>query len=232
MIKGLGRRPQFDERSRNFPIRTMIAQKKPRSYSWSCPIVLDQGQEGACAGFSFSHEAAARPAKVPDIDADVARQVYRRAKQLDPWPDDDSYEGTSVLAAVQACVERGWYTSYRWAFGLEDVLLALSYQGPVVLGINWYEGMAEPDENGFLQVTGNIVGGHAIATTANSQKKRAVRVLNTWGPEWGQDGTAWISHDDLRRLLSEQGEACVPIGRKVPLLGRIAAAIMNRLPGA
>ena len=53
---------QFDERSRAFPIRALIdADAKPRSYTWQCPVWLDQGTEGACVGFGVSHEAAARP---------------------------------------------------------------------------------------------------------------------------------------------------------------------------
>lgn len=228
MNKGLGRRPSFDERSRNFPIRALIRGASPlRSYTWSCPIYLDQGFEGACTGFAFTHEAAARPVKVPNVSNSIARGIYKRAQDLDEWP-GDNYSGTSILAAVKAAMERGWYTSYRWAFGIEDVCLALGYSGPVVLGINWYDSMGETDRRGFLQVTGNDrPGGHAILATGVNVKQKFVRLHNSWGPGWGLNGDCFITFADLDRLLHEEGEACVPQGRKLPLLTRITGAILN-----
>lgn len=229
MNKGLGRKIQFDDRSRLFPVRALLGSSRPlRSYTWSCPITLDQGYEGACTGFAFTHEAAARPVKVINLKYSNAMEVYRRARALDEWPGED-YDGTSVLAAVKAAVEKQWYREYRWGFSLDDVLLALSYQGPVVLGINWYEGMGQPDENGFLQVTGQLMGGHAILANGVSLRKRAVRLHNSWGAEWGMDGECWLLFDDLRRLLSEQGEACIPIGRKIPLIRKIVGFMQNQL---
>lgn len=229
-MKGLGRRIQVDDRNRNYPVRSLIrGTPPPRSYTWSCPIVLDQLQEGACVGFAFSHEAAARPVKVPNVSNAMARGLYKRAQDLDDYP-GNNYEGTSILAGAKAAVERGWYTGYYWAYSLEYVILALGYKGPVVLGINWYEGMAETDRNGFVQVTGRILGGHAILATAVSLKKKAVKLHNSWGKDdWGINGEGWISFDDLDRLLHEEGEACVPQGRKLPLLTRITGAILNGL---
>lgn len=228
-MKGLGRRVEFDERSRQFPIRTLIrGAPQPRSYTWKCPVTLDQGFEGACVGHAFAHEAAARPVKVRDISEAIATEVYSRARQLDQW-EGENYDGTSILAGAKACVERGWYREYRWAFNFEDVLLTLGYRGPVVLGLNWYEGMAEVDERGFLQVAGRVLGGHAILANGVNLSLKAVRLHNSWGPGWGHNGEAFISFDDLRRLLSEDGEACIPIGRKIPLVRRLMGWMLNRL---
>lgn len=61
----LDRLVQFDERSRGYGIVPLLeAQDKtqPRSYTWGCDIrTLDQGREGACVGFAWAGEAAARP---------------------------------------------------------------------------------------------------------------------------------------------------------------------------
>jgi hypothetical protein len=107
-----GRLVQFDERSRKFPIRTLLPDKPRRSYTWRVYTVLDQGAEGACTGFSVAHEAAARPKVVKNITNDIARQIYYRARELDEWPGED-YEGSSVLAAMKAGTEKGWYTVWR-----------------------------------------------------------------------------------------------------------------------
>lgn len=211
--KRLDRVVQFDERSRNFPIRQLIdAAAQPRSYTWSCSILLDQGQEGACAGFSVTHEAAARPVTVKNLTETDARQIYKRAQQLDEWP-GENYEGTSVLAAIKSAKERGWYGEYRWAFGINDLILALGYKGPAVLGINWYEGMLDPDNSGHIHATGELVGGHAILANGVNVAKKYVRLHNSWGPSWGLNGECLISIADLDRLLHEEGEACIPIQR-------------------
>jgi hypothetical protein len=209
----LDRRVHFDERSRAFPIRQLIpAIAKPRGYSWACDVNLDQGQDGACVGFSVSQEAAARPVVVPGITNDVAVEIYHRARVLDDFPGED-YEGSSVLGGIKAGRERGWYPEFRWAFGLDDLVLAIGYKGPAVLGINWYTGMFDPDTSGFLHVTGVIEGGHAILANRVNVQKRYVTLHNSWGLTWGLNGEAKITYEDLDRLLHEQGEACIPVRR-------------------
>lgn len=209
----LDRVVQFDEQSRKFPIRALVSAKKPRSYTWRVNNWLDQGQEGACVGFSWSHELAGRPKEVSGITNDFARAIYRRARQLDEWP-GEAYEGTSVLAGAKAVSEAGHLIEYRWAFGLDDLILAVGYQGPAILGINWYEGMFNTGNGDFIEPTGQIAGGHAIVCHGVSVKGRYFKLHNSWGKDWGNNGECKISFEDMYRLLHENGEACIPVIRK------------------
>lgn len=165
----LDRLPQFDERSRSFPIRSLFAsasEGRVRSYTWRCDTWLDQGQEGACVGHGVAHEIAARPVVRP-ADSALAFDIYHRARQLDEW-EGESYEGTSVLAGMKAATEKGFYTEYRWAFGLEDVVRSLGYKGPVVLGVNWYSGMFSSDDRG-IHPRERRPGGRALSAGSRSQ---------------------------------------------------------------
>lgn len=210
------RRVRFDERSRAYPIRALFAADiKPRSYTWACKLWLDQGSEGACTGFSLCHEAAARPVEVKGITNNTALDVYHRAQQLDEWP-GENYEGSSVLGAIKAGQEHGWYKEYRWAFSEEDLMLAVGHHGPAVLGINWYESMFDCDTQGRLKVSGAIAGGHAILCNGFNVKKGLYRLHNSWGRGWALDGEAFLSCADMARLLKEQGEACIPVTRLNP----------------
>lgn len=202
---------EFDEASKQYPIRTLVTASAPRSYTWSCDVYLDQGREGACVGFGWSHEAAARP-DVRTVTYTSAMNLYRRAKELDQWAGTD-YEGTSVLAGAKAAREKGYLSEFRWAFGLEDLIMAVGYKGPAVLGLNWYPGMYEPDANGFLRPTGTQLGGHCLIANGVSIKNEKFRVHNSWGPDWGLGGDAFISFDDMRTLLRQDGEACIPVVR-------------------
>lgn len=230
MDRRLDRIPYFDEASKGFRAVEGIEQKPFRSYTWSCGIVLDQGREGACVGFSLTHELAARP-KVIIKDAAFALAIYNRAKQIDYWP-GENYSGTSVLHGMKAVQEilntngKPLIQEYRWAFGIQDVLKVIGYRGPVVLGINWYTNMYEPDENNFIHADGEIAGGHAIlcngvkivkidpslpAVASNiDADKSYVKLHNSWGADYGINGEAFLSVRDLDKLLDDDGEACIP----------------------
>lgn len=217
--------PQYDFRSKSWPIRTLLPDKPARSYTWR-HVQLDQGSEGACTGFSATMEAAARPVPVwgdpvrnpphPDVLNTVARHVYHRAKQLDEW-EGESYEGSSVLAACKAGLERGWWSEYRWALGpgaeaaANDVILNLGYKGPVMMGSWWWAGMMEADSDGYLGTNGRPVGGHAYLLTAYSKKRDAVFTPNSWGGA----GQGWIRREHLVALLDDQGEAAIPVVRRM-----------------
>jgi hypothetical protein len=212
----LGRIVEFDERSRDYPIRAVLeAEKftKPRSYTWKVPVRLNQRREGACVGFAWAHEAAARPVVIGGLSDALARDMYKRAQQLDQWP-GEAYSGTSVIAGAKVMKERGWLAEYRWAFTLEDALTAVSRTGPAVLGIPWYESMYYPNADGFIKPVGGMaVGGHAILCNGVSVRGKFATLTNSWGAAWGNNGACKISWDDLGRLLDESGEVCIPVER-------------------
>lgn len=231
----LDREIKFDERSRAFSISTIIPHDKLRSYTWKCDAWNDQGREGACVGFAWSHELAARPVIIPTSN-ELARHIYFQAQKMDIWAGED-YEGTSVLAGVKAVQElvknvkgEPVIEQYRWAFTLEDLIRSLGFHGPAVLGLNWYSEMFNTDDNGFIHKGGYVAGGHAILAHgvkavwldkkveknfANVDKKNSYVLLrNSWGKDWGLEGGAKISLEDLGALLKEQGEACIPVVRK------------------
>lgn len=208
------RRVYYDERSRNFPIRTLVAEKPLRSYTWSCPVRLDQFREGACVGFAWMHEFAAKPKAHPAVDNSLARNIYHDAQLIDAWDDTPPEEGTSVLAGAQQMQKGGYLGEYRWCFSIRDLQLAVGYAGPVVLGIWWWTGMMEPGSDGFVTPSGIREGGHAILCNAFSRSKDAFRLTNSWGGRWGAGGGCYVNTGDMEKLLLDEGEACVPTVRK------------------
>jgi hypothetical protein len=224
----LDRLPEFDQASRSFPARALLSedeQQKPiRSFTWNLPgrylmQPLDQGSEGACVGFGWANELAARPFPDNSISDADAMWIYHRAQDLDEWPGSD-YSGTSVLAGAKAVLERGGLVEYRWAFNLDDLKRTVAYHGPAVLGLNWYTGMMRPDSDGRIRPTGDIEGGHCILFPRVRGPKFSIRryantnwLWNSWGRN---NGWPWgyLTDDDLDRLLHEQGEACIPVIRK------------------
>jgi hypothetical protein len=227
----LDRLVQFDEASKAYPIRALVGAKAARSYSWRT-VTTDQGRQGACVGHGVVQEATARPVTVfgdpvkqpPDVANlnNIARDVYYEAQKIDPWPGGEyagaspTYAGTSVLAGVKIGQQRGWWTEYRWALGpgpdaaAQDVILALGYAGPVIMGTAWRSGMWRPDADGYLRATGSNQGGHCYLLSRYSKRRDAVFTTNSWGGA----GAGWITRPDLVSLLADDGEAVVVQGRK------------------
>jgi hypothetical protein len=203
------RQVRFDELSRNYPIRADFEYDYPRSYTWRCSSWLDQGKEGACTGFAVTHEAAGRPVEVLNLTEQDAKAVYYRAREIDEWPGED-YEGSSVLAAIKAGKEKGWYKEYRWAFGVKDLAIAVSRHGPAVLGVTWYSDMFDTDKRGFIHASGDIMGGHAILCHGFNVKGQYFKLHNSWGSSWGNNGECKISYTDMNKLLKDRGEAVIP----------------------
>lgn len=203
-----------------YPMHRLLdaqVQKPLRSYTWSVGTWLNQGSEGACVSFAFNHELIAKPRMVKGITNESAREDYWEIQKRDSWeggsyPDAyPFYEGTSVLAGAEYFRSKGHYSSYWWANTEIDIAYAVSYKGPVVIGVNWYEGMLGPDRDAFLNPAGSVVGGHAVLVHAIAVREGFYSIWNSWGPEWGYNGRAKISRDTMRRLLGESGEAVIPI---------------------
>ncbi len=228
----LDRLVERDERNLGFPIGEVVPEAI-RARTWSCAPRLDQGQEGACVGFAWAHELAAQPQVVKGTDAQFARErLYWEAQRIDPWPGGSypgatpAYEGTSVLAGAKAVAALGLIREYRWAFTTDDILRAISHEGPVVMGSVWYRSMFRPRPSGLLEVdpSSGVAGGHAwllrgqrFRTPLRGEPRSAgtelVRIRNSWGPAWGHAGDAFLRLEDLEHLLTTDGDACVPIGR-------------------
>lgn len=224
----LDRIPAFDQRMLDFPIRGALSpsQQTVVSKKWTVPKgtpVLDQGQEGACTGFGTTNELLWNPVPVPKLDGTFARErIYWVAQQNDPWPGgaypgaSPRYEGTSVLYAVKAATDLGYYTEYRWGQTENDCALGVSHLGPAIIGIDWYEGMFEPDSNGFIHPTGDKAGGHCTLLTGIDVKGGFYYLHNSWGASWGNNGNCKIKRSDMAKLISDNGEVCIITGRTLP----------------
>ncbi len=219
--------PRHDPRSLDYPIRARLGTVEERPRMWDTGTVLDQGREGACVGFGWTAEllASPRPAKVDEPAGNAyALGIYKDAQTIDEWP-GETYSGTSVLAGAKVTTARGHMGEYRWAFGIEDVRDAVIAEGPVVIGIPWHQGMYDTRPSGLVDVDGPLVGGHCILLTGFHPAMRlrgedwharfhVFKWRNSWGAQYGVNGSGYIRYEDLAALLSGWGEACVPVNRK------------------
>lgn len=230
-LAGLGRLPAVDERSRQARYameapRTDITYRNWLSPAWGpWPAVLDQGRTSQCVAYSaakylLTHRIVNRP-------YESCESFYKRCQKVDEWPGED-YDGTSVNASCKVLRADGFISKWTWAFETEPVIRHILEIGPVMLGTDWTMDMFTPDRWGYIWPTGTSVGGHAYLLIGanrlrqNPDKTRgAVRILNSWGPNWGHyKGRAWMSFDTLDKLMKGlsrwPGEAAAPIETQLP----------------
>lgn len=212
-LEGLGRLVAEDNRDRQYLLPAPRRAPERTFRSWIVPgPVLDQGGTSQCVAYSGGKYLMAHPVvnAVPDLST-----LYRDCQRVDEWPGED-YDGTSVRALMKVFKARGLVSEYRWAFDMPTLVAALLERGPVVVGTSWHLDMFTPDTYGYIYPEGQIVGGHAYLLVACNMRRKnsdgttgAVRMINSWGPRWGDGGRAWITLQSLESLLWDNGEAAM-----------------------
>jgi hypothetical protein len=205
-----------DPRSRSFASRDLLPATARFKRVWTTRKdgPLDQGEEGACVGFSCAGELAAKP-QAYDVTNETALKIYGAAQSIDRSEGRNYDSGATVLAGMKACQRAKYFSKYVWCFGIDDTINWIVRRGPVVLGINWYESMFNPSPEGLITVSGRIAGGHAILCNGfwpNHPKFGDILVLTqSWGRGWGLNGRCYLPVEGGGdRLLSEDGEVAAP----------------------
>ena len=218
----LGRRPSFDERDKGFlmsrklpPAGTVLPTRKTWAISGTN---LDQLNTGTCVGMAWANFLRCAPIRSnAGVDENYAFKIYDIAIATDEWTDNDSDTarqfGTSVRAGAEATLQLGRLKSYLWAFELQPAVEWVLMQGPVVLGVDWYQSFFSPNSEGIISIKTNdsIVGGHAILWRGADTKRALAKLSNSWGDSWGISGECYIPFRDLERLIHDAGEACTAV---------------------
>lgn len=216
--KRLNRHVYHDARSRNFAFDTSKLSIVSVFHGRHIPI-LDQGNVGSCTGNAGIGALATDPVYSTSISnnttypltEDGAVKLYSDAEMIDgtgPYPPNDY--GSYGLSIAKALKNAGLISSYQHTFTLDDALKALT-QYPIMVGINWYNSMFNPQADGRVTISGGIAGGHEIVARQIDARNQRVWFDNSWGTSWGVNGRFYLTFTDLGRLLSEQGDVIVLI---------------------
>lgn len=177
---------------------------------WGLGPTLDQGDTVHCVGFSGAHWSNAAPVENEYVEPD-AHALYYECKVIDGQPDREN--GTYIRSLAKALRARQRVDGY--AFGtVEDARLFLLTEGPVILGVDWYEGMCYPGTDGLIIPWGPIVGGHAVI--AYGADERFCYLQNSWGYDWGCRGGCRISWGNLEFVFRMAGEAMTAVELPLP----------------
>lgn len=225
-MNGLGRRVSVDVRDRAFMMAAalpLMAVPMPPVKAWAIGgKSLDQQSTSTCVGHAWRNFLRCAP--LQSERGPSAFDLYREAILLDPWPDNDNEKGlpdydsrlssgTSVRAGAAALVKRNRLNQYLWAFDVDTISTWIRSQGPVVVGVNWYNSLSSPDAKGLVRLptSASMIGGHAFLVRGANMRTELFMCENSWGDDWGSDGRFFIRFGDMARLISEDGEACTAV---------------------
>jgi hypothetical protein len=218
----LGRHVAHDVRSRAFPAFDAAPTPLRQVIHGHHGQVLNQGNVGSCTGNAgagvLNSDPLHRPGEAVCVEADAVA-FYSAATQLDAfpgtYPPDDT--GSTGLDVAKVLKNRGLISRYGWAFGIDQVLAALT-RAPLSIGVGWTNDMFTPDDEGFITATGDVAGGHQFVLRGLDPDGEWVLMLNSWGRSWGGwvqaghrqfPGHARIRFSDLGALLRDDGDAVV-----------------------
>lgn len=235
MTHALGRRPLppgDDRHLQKYGLRLILPDavetvERTLALPYAYRARMDQQAQGACVGFAWSWAMSILNRQFYD-----AQWLYREAQCVDEWPGTD-YSGTSVRAGGDVLRAQGhrriYYgprpvegangiAAFHWARTVDEVRTAIAAGSPVVLGIDWMDDFDIPIQRGNewwigRGHLGRVRGGHAICCYGASDRRQAVRLVNSWGRSFP---TVLLPYDTLQRLLdgiTYPGEAATIIDR-------------------
>jgi hypothetical protein len=220
----LKRHINHDSRSANFAFDETGIKIVDTCHERLIPI-LDQGQIGACTGNAGIGNINTSPfllnSKVYSPDEAGALKLYSAAEKIDGgagYPPED--EGSSGLSIAKALLKAGLISSYSHCFTLNATLKAIT-KYPVIIGINWYQDMFNPDPDGRCHITGALAGGHEVEARQIVVEKGQLWFDNSWNNTWGVAGRFYLTWKDFEELLvNQKGDVIVliPPNNKINIL--------------
>lgn len=101
--------------------------------------------------------------------------------------DGESTEGINVRAVKEHLAKDA------------PVVIGMMVGGSFMQGMMGKEMWAPTDEDrsqaGF--------GGHAMCVIGYDDRKQAFQIMNSWGPEWGNNGVGWVRYADFKEFVRE-----------------------------
>jgi len=189
----------------------IIPKELPKSINWfdmTIPL-LNQKQEPACVGYSGAglkrEQEKIETKKILNFSG---QDLYENCKKIDGIPNE---EGTYIRVAMKLMQKEGIKDSegnvykigaYTKVKNIKELKYSIVANGFAILGINVFDNFFTPI-NGIVDYKEGLEseGGHAILVGAYDDYTERVVFKNTYGPEWGLNGFAYLSYKYIEEAM-------------------------------
>ena len=181
--------------------------------------VFNQGGLGSCTANAALGCLVTAPYARSGVSytEDDAIQLYEVETALDAYvfggkhypPDDTGSTGPWSMMALQ---QTGKIDGFVHTTSAHTALRLLN-SGPISIGIQWYKSMFTPDASNNIHVdeSSGVAGGHQVCVISNDVSSQRIKIRNSWGANWGNQGHAWLSWGDFDFLLQNGGDVVQPV---------------------
>lgn len=171
---------------------TLVAQGKPYwSHIFSPAFVYNQIHQGRDGGATL-------------VDAlNLLRERGALSWADMPYLPDNI---TQLPSEEQLLKARRFRIAYWRQVNVADILEVKSQVQagyPVMVGMLIDKGFYALQTGAWEQFNGSPRSGHAVVVVGYDDAKKAFKVMNSWGPQWGEKGFGWVSYRHFRRAARE-----------------------------
>lgn len=124
---------------------------------------------------------------------------------------DDYSNANHITPALLASAAKHKTKSYSTIYTIGEIYQAIDEKRPVKIGIGWRSSMNMGNGFSFPWLlnfaSGWLVGGHAMYLCGYKTLagKKVFKVVNSFGDDYADNGTCWITEDDLMRDVNNYG---------------------------
>ena len=203
-MQPLGRLP-FTPDDRDWPVervKALIASGEAAPLKWSVPRILDQGTNGTCVAAGTLGACDCDDENHVDsgfTSADIV-PFFTTIAGHGALPDG----GAQVRDGLKAAQKAGYISAYSLLSGSAEILDWVQNHGPVVIGMDWYDGFDSPDAKGCVLVSGSIRGGHCVYGNGDVG---GFDLLNSWNATWGDGGHFYMTAATFAKIQNGDFEA-------------------------
>ncbi|MBN2465999.1 hypothetical protein JXD38_10305 [candidate division WOR-3 bacterium] len=132
------------------------------------------------------------------------------------WPTEAAYENALPYRGLE-----GWVVNVMSDVGINQIRLWMVNHNTCVLGINVYDNFDHIEQYDTVYTvhdkTGRNRGGHALCIVGYDDNKQtadgpgAFRLVNSWGPDWGDNGYCWMSYYAVKTMKARLSQGFVYI---------------------
>lgn len=82
-----------------------------------------------------------------------------------------------------------------WSVDLDSIKILLASGHPVVVGFSTYENFDSYTGGVYTRTEGRQTGGHAMCVVGYDDSRGILKIVNSWGSDWGDHGFFYLSYD-------------------------------------